>query len=109
MRYVPEPTNELTLEWIMRELYRISDAFSEEEYKPITGNYTVLRTDSILFCTGTITVTLPTYPAPFCVKIINAGTGTVTVSGSINGVSTTLLSPEDAIQVCSNGSEYRIT
>lgn len=76
--------------------------------------YNVQLTDDVVFCTGTITITLPTAASstgiPFIVT--NIGTGVITVagaSGTINGAADFELSAQyDSSIFVSNGANYFI-
>ena len=60
-----------------------------------SSNYTAQATDNFIYCTGTMTVTLPTLPAGQVIIIKDAGSGTITVSASaIDGGTTYAMSTQ---------------
>ncbi len=75
-----------------------------------SGNYTVLATDSTIFASGTITVTLITagITSGKTYRIKNIGTGTVTVSSGVNidTATTFLLSAKQSIDAQYDGTQY---
>lgn len=78
--------------------------------------YTVVKADagSVLFCTGAFTISLPavtTLGNPFALTVVNHGTGLITVDPDsaelIDGGSTLLVGPGDAVSVMCDGSTWR--
>src|SRR5210317_642278 len=107
MTYVPEPVNELTLEWLLRELNRIRD---EIEIAPlgspavsVTATATLKDIDQIVLAdaTGgafTITLPKPTDKRVISLKKIDASANAVTIDGAssdtIDGAATQLLNSQ---------------
>jgi hypothetical protein len=79
-----------------------------------TANYTATLADTIISCSGTFTVTLPT--AVGCTGreyvIKNTGTGVITVDANstetIDGELTQTLNQWDAMAIVSNGTGWSI-
>lgn len=78
--------------------------------------YTVVKADagSIFFCSNTFTLTLPAVTSlgnPFCFTVVNTGTGLITIdpdsSELIDGGSTLLVGPGDAVSVVGDSSTWR--
>ena len=82
----------------------------------VSGTYTVLSTDFLIDCSSnSFTVNLPSAVgiAGKIYQIKNSGSGTITVDGNgsqtIDGSLTKTLSPNDVLQVSSDGSNWLIT
>jgi len=74
----------------------------------VTEAYTILDTDSIIEATGTFDVTLPTLLVPGKrYNIVNAGAGTVTIKGLINGTTDFDLDPQEALGLYANSTGWR--
>jgi len=70
---------------------------------------TLTELDFTLYCpSGTFTITAPVLPWGMVFNIKNAGTGLITISGSIDGQTSVLLSPGDSLQIQSTGKGYVI-
>jgi prophage tail gpP-like protein len=79
----------------------------ETAYRELTESYTATANDFILNCDGTFIVTLPGNIAagkPYIVK--NSGSGTITVSGTIDGGSSASVTSGNALRLRSIGSGY---
>ena len=67
----------------------------------VTTTYTILTTDHIVFCDGTFTATLPVGVEGQEFRIVNSGTGVITLDGNgtqtINGELTQELDPDDSV------------
>lgn len=79
----------------------------------VSANYAVTTEDQFIFVSATATVTLPaateTKTKRFVVKNTGVGTVTVdTVSGNIDGASTSVLAANVARDIVSDGSNYWI-
>lgn len=86
-----------------------------ENYVQVNSTYTILETDYYVDCvSGTFTVTLPTAVGRQgqSFKIKNSGAGTITLDGNgaetIDGSATLNLSTGDALEVVSDGSNWKI-
>lgn len=79
-----------------------------------TSDYTAAITDSVIACTGTLTVTLPAVSGigGRIYHIKNTGTGIVTVDGNssetIDDELTVDLIPDENLTVATDGSEWYI-
>lgn len=80
-------------------------------YQIKTANYTAVTLDKFIECTGTITITLPTAVgvATECHKILNNGSGVITVvcTGGTT-VSVNISFSADAYEFVSNGTNWKI-
>lgn len=80
-------------------------------YQTKTANYTAATQDKFIECTGTITITLPTAVgvATECHKILNNGSGVITVvcTGGTT-VSVNISFNGDAYEFVSNGTNWKI-
>lgn len=80
-----------------------------------SGNYTILKTDEVIKCNGTFSVTLPTAVGiegkEYVIKLISAGTTTILTDGSelIDGAtSKTLSTTYNFIRVVSDNANWFI-
>jgi len=122
MSYYPEPSTELDLEWITRELNRIASAIDYSQlYFPIrtiTGaTYTLTQDDGFILADATaaaITITLPKTVNEKTVavkKIDNVNNVTIQTGGSetIDGAATKVLSTQyDSVTLSCDGSNWWI-
>lgn len=77
-------------------------------FREVRAATTITVNDFTLNCVGTFTVTAPTMPWGTIYNIKNSGSGLITVSGSIDGQTTWLVSPGDNMQIQSTGKGYII-
>lgn len=79
----------------------------------VTASYTVAAKDQVLFCSGTLTVTLPTASGRKgkVYEIKNVGTGTVTIDGNsaetIDDELTQILQANDNLSIISDDSNWQ--
>ncbi len=120
--YVPEPVGSFSLEWIIRELNRISPAIEDANiYYPIRtitdATYTIVNTDSLVLVDATsaaATITLPKTVKERVLtvkKIDNVNTVTIDTTGSetIDGSATKVLSTQyDSLTMACDGSDWWI-
>lgn len=121
-KYLPEPSQDLNLEWIIRELYRIGDAINYVQLyvqdRTVTGStYTVTDEDGIILAdatSNTIAITLPRTVKERLVsvkKLDNINNVTIQTSGSetIDGAATKVLSTQyDSVTLICDGSNWWI-
>lgn len=78
-----------------------------------TANYTLTAQDAVVLCNGTFTITLPSastvgssaYTKEYTIK--NIGTGTITISATVDGVvNPTIGNQYDTIIVCTDGTSW---
>ncbi len=71
---------------------------------------TVPQANSLLLCTGTITLTLPDPTRGRVYFIFNDGVGTITIHGTINGVTNyVLVNPYQYVEVTGDGTQWLVT
>jgi hypothetical protein len=79
-----------------------------------TGNYTITRDHEIVFASGDITITLAAASSSFHTRIVNVGTGTITVAISgadtIEGrTSISITRQYESIDLVANGASLYAT
>jgi hypothetical protein len=93
----------------INDLWVDTDDYSRYDILDISTN-TTLTSDvaEIITASGTISITLHAASAPGIIKrIINKGTGLVTLIGTINGLVNMYLYPGESIELITDGADWR--
>lgn len=78
-------------------------------YSLKSADYLATPSDCIIDCINSLTITLPNSPAGKIYNIKNSGTGIISISGQIDGSTSTKLSNQyESITLASNGSDWII-